>query len=343
MAFQHFQGSRPITAVDENRKSKLKSRLLFLAKIAVSVLLIAYLFRETNPADIGKRIAGADMAYLVAALAVICIITPLLGLRWYLVLKSIGSPLPFRAAVPISYIGMFFGQFLPAAVGSDAVRGWFAYRKGVGIRAAVTSLLVDRIFGLLALALIILASMPVLSDLTNSEVTYAAFAGSAGIVGATFAGLLVANIPANFVARPRILARLFEFARGVRPGLWSGTAVGTLSVSLSMHLIYISAAVLIARALGVSLSYLEALAVVAIVTLISNLPISFNGWGVREGAMVIGMGYLGVGQSDALTISILLGLLMAISVLPGLPVWVAMRTAQPVSVAEKADGNAETG
>lgn len=338
-----MQGRRPITAADENRKSKLKSRLIFVAKIAVSVLLIGYLFRETNPADIGKRIAGAELSYLLAALAVIAVITPLLGLRWFLVLKSVGAPLPLRAAVPISYIGMFFGQFLPAAVGSDAIRGWFAYRNGIGIRAAVTSLLVDRIFGLLALAFLILASMPVLSDLTNSEVTFAAFAGSAGIVGATIAGLLVASIPPSFFTRPRILVSLFEFARGVRPGLWSGTAIGTLSVSVSMHLIYISAAVLIARALGVSLSYLEALAVVAIVTLISNLPISFNGWGVREGAMVIGMGYLGVGQGDALTISILLGLLMAVSVLPGLPVWVVMRTAQPAPGADKATPNAEAG
>lgn len=307
------------------------------------MLLIWFVFRETKLAEIGERLSSAELSYLLAAVATIAVCTPLMGLRWFLILKSMSAPLPVSAAIQFSYIGGLVGQFLPAALGSDAIRGWLAYRMGISIRMVVSSLVVDRIFGVLALSLLILSSIQLLSDLTNSEVTFAAIAGSSAIVGATVAGLIFASIPSRIFGRLRILVRLFEFALDVRPGLWSRTAIATLLVSVSRQLIYISAASLIAKALGLSLPYFEVLAVVAIVTLITDLPISFNGWGVREGAMVIGLGYLGVGQADALAISILLGILTAISMLPGVPIWIVTLKSPPTPEAEKAAPDSEAG
>ena len=57
-------------------------------------------------------------------------------------------------------IGAFFNQTLPSSIGGDAVRLWLVNRTGAGWRAATYSILTDRAVGLIALALIIVASLP---------------------------------------------------------------------------------------------------------------------------------------------------------------------------------------
>ena len=57
-------------------------------------------------------------------------------------------------------IGTFFNQTLPSAIGGDAVRLWLVARAGAGWRAATYSIFVDRAVGLIALAVIIVASLP---------------------------------------------------------------------------------------------------------------------------------------------------------------------------------------
>ena len=57
-------------------------------------------------------------------------------------------------------IGTFFNQTLPSSIGGDAVRLWLVARGGAGWRAATYSIFVDRAIGLIALAVIIVASLP---------------------------------------------------------------------------------------------------------------------------------------------------------------------------------------
>jgi hypothetical protein len=57
-------------------------------------------------------------------------------------------------------IGSFFNQTLPSSIGGDAVRLWLVHRTGAGWRAATYSILTDRAIGLIALALIIVGSLP---------------------------------------------------------------------------------------------------------------------------------------------------------------------------------------
>ena len=64
------------------------------------------------------------------------------------------------------------------------------------------------------------------------------------------------------------------------------------------------------------------------VVLISIVPISIAGWGVREGAMVAAFGYAGLPQSDGLIISLLFGAIYLVLGAIGGLVWV-LTTAAP--------------
>ena len=103
-----------------------------------------------------------------------------------------------------------------------------------------------------------------------------------------------------------------------------------LSQPLSLYLLLLSAAaqvcsvltvLALARGFALELGWTEALAVVPAIILITFIPLSFAGWGVREGASVIMLGAVGIGAGQALAISVLFGLALLAAVLPGCVLW----------------------
>jgi hypothetical protein len=67
---------------------------------------------------------------------------------------------------------------------------------------------------------------------------------------------------------------------------------------------------------------------VPLVVLVSMLPVSVAGWGVREGAMVVALGAVGVDRATALTTSVLFGLALAATGIPGGLLWLYGRRHQ---------------
>jgi glycosyltransferase 2 family protein len=81
----------------------------------------------------------------------------------------------------------------------------------------------------------------------------------------------------------------------------------------------------IARGLGIDVGPLAMVAIMSLVTLVSALPISFGGWGVREVSVVALLGLLGVDRAAALAMSVEFGLLVTLMSLPGGLIWLTMR------------------
>src|SRR5262249_37142483 len=81
------------------------------------------------------------------------------ALRWREISDLCHAPLTDLLAFRYNVIGAFFNQTLPSSIGGDAVRLWLVQRSA-GWRAATYSILTDRAVGFIALALIIVASLP---------------------------------------------------------------------------------------------------------------------------------------------------------------------------------------
>ena len=62
-----------------------------------------------------------------------------------------------------------------------------------------------------------------------------------------------------------------------------------------------------------------------LVLLISTIPVSIAGWGVREAAMVTAFSTVGIEATDSLLVSIAFGLSLTVMSLPGGVVWLASR------------------
>ena len=92
-----------------------------------------------------------------------------------------------------------------------------------------------------------------------------------------------------------------------------------------LQIVQIASVYAVAVAVGVDVSFTAIMIALPAVLLISSLPISLAGWGVREQSMVLALGAMGVAATDALAVSVLLGLSWIVIGLPGALVWLGHR------------------
>src|SRR5882757_2346783 len=169
--------------------------LLSTIKILISVALLYFSLRKVNLYDLASRIRVESLGWIALAIAISFLQIFLGVLRWREISAECGAPLETRQAMRFNMIGTFFNQTLPSSIGGDAVRLWLVARGGAGWRAATYSIFVDRAIGLIALAIIIVASLPwsysLISDPHGrSALLFVDFAALAGGVGFLAVGRL---------------------------------------------------------------------------------------------------------------------------------------------------------
>src|SRR5216684_5058003 len=169
--------------------------LLSTIKILVSAALLYFALRKANFSDLVSRIHVESLGWITLGIAVTFLQIFLGVLRWREVSAECGAPLATAQAMRFNVIGAFFNQTLPSSIGGDAVRLWLVARAGAGWRAATYSIFVDRAIGLIALAIIIVASLPwsytLIGDPNGrSALLLVDFAALAGGIGFLVLGML---------------------------------------------------------------------------------------------------------------------------------------------------------
>src|SRR5512133_3740224 len=139
---------------------EMRRILLSTLKIVVSAALLYFSLRKVDLAELVARIDVSSLGWIGLAIAISFLQIFIGVLRWREISAECGAPLPTRQAMRFNVIGTFFNQTLPSSIGGDAVRLWLVARAGAGWRAATYSIFVDRAIGLIALAVLIVASLP---------------------------------------------------------------------------------------------------------------------------------------------------------------------------------------
>lgn len=304
------------TAVEPAR-SAAKSALILAAKLAVSAGLIALVLSKIDLGALKDRLLSPDAAALAATIVLAAVQVVVVAWRFGRVLAALGRPIGLGEAVTINMIGLFFNQSLPSTMGGDAMRIWRLVRRGAPLGAAVNGVLLDRITALIGIVILIALTLPLLFELVEDRRPVIAFTivlaiGIAGIV-----------LTLSIRRAPKVLER-WRVVRGIgallgdlrQIVLQPRHSAPVLGVAVIGHLMTTAIVYGLALAYGVGVGYVECLVLVSPVMLISVVPISIAGWGVREGAMVAAFALVGIAAAEALVVSVAFGL---VSVLLGLP------------------------
>jgi uncharacterized membrane protein YbhN (UPF0104 family) len=248
-----------------------------------------------------------------------------MAVRWSEIAAVCGARLSLPGATQISFIASFFNQVLPSSVGGDAARIWLLARSDGSWANATYSVLIDRIVGVLVLALIVIACLPWSLELIQNPLARAVLlligAGSVG-GAAVFLAMGVRHWP--ILDRFMPTRHLAAAARNAWRLCRSGQPVATVTVcSVAIHLLTVTSAWCCMKAVSAPVGFAPVLFLLPPVLLITTIPISIAGWGVRESSMVAAFSYAGLAQSDGLTLSILFGAVsFALGIIGGI-VWIA--------------------
>ena len=138
----------------------LRKRILFLAKIAVSILVLYLVFRGTDLTRIKGLLAGSRKAFWGAAMLLMVLSQVVSTVRWQILLKPLDFELPWIRVFRIYFTGMFFSLFLPTLVGGDGIKAYLVAREWKRIPAALYTLLADRTMGLTAMLVFVFFGVP---------------------------------------------------------------------------------------------------------------------------------------------------------------------------------------
>jgi hypothetical protein len=159
-----------------------------LAGLLISGWSIWLLLQAIDPAKVGRHLAGASWPLVVLCfLSIPC--SMLLKIVRQLYLFADGQPPGVRPLLSALYIGYLMNTVLPARVG-EFVRAYLIGREpGVGVPAALATIVVEKVLDLLTLGLILAGLValgllpPGLPDWLQVSLNASALALAAGVVG----------------------------------------------------------------------------------------------------------------------------------------------------------------
>ncbi len=271
-------------------------------KVGVSVGLLAWFLMRTDRSQLVHSFSSVPlwlwplllMLYLVSQ----CISTT----RWRMLAEVLGFRGRWIDYFNYYFSGMFFNLFMPTSIGGDVIKIFFISRGGDAKRKLLASYSVfaDRLFGLFSLLLLGAGAVLISPGLLPSPFPeMLCIAGALVIIVLLCAPLvqrLASRIPWPPVAKALEVLLIF----------WKHPRVlaSCLLFSIMIQTICIIICILAGSSMGIKVPTLLYFAAFPLVALMTMIPISIGGIGVREGGFVYFLGFYGVSDARAVTLSL---------------------------------------
>lgn len=214
------------------------------------------------------------------------------SVRWWLLTRVLSIPFTIREALKWSFVGFFFNNVVPGLIGGDLPKMYFVARSAPNKTHAVLTVIVDRLLGLLGLAIVASAAFVLDFDryATKPDLAWMKWL-LFGVLGGLLCGIVVFGngkirgmlFPRDRVAKlpgGKILATIDDAANLY--GGSGGTIVICLLLSIGNHVLSMIAWWLFVKALGGVLAIGATFVVVPIIQIIKSVPLAPAGWGVGE-------------------------------------------------------------
>jgi uncharacterized membrane protein YbhN (UPF0104 family) len=288
-----------------------RSRQGLWLRLFVSTAILALLVPRIDPHALAPGDPDLTMlAYVSACVVMIGIGLVLSAWRWQRVLETLDVPVRMGDLISHHLAGQFVGNFLPSTIGGDVLR---VYRLGmrIGWETSFSSVVLERLTGwvvLPVLSLTALAAQPSLLQLgLATRLAFALSIGTLVLLGLVIAAGASPRLAGRFSQRTGVVGFIGEVHVGL--GRLRHQPSGTLRILIAAVIYQLSTVVtvyLATQALGLDVPFGWALAFAPVVAIAQVLPFSLNGLGLREGALVIFLGPLGVSAAQCVAVGLLL-------------------------------------
>jgi len=302
----------------------MKKTIFTAIRITVSIALILvllYIMRDKY-GQILAVLKGTDPVLFGLAAFVYMGALIVASVRLRLIAKVQAISITFPEAASLTYIGYFFNNFLPTAIGGDIVKAFYLSKKTADRTSAYTSVFIDRAIGLITMIFMAFVALFFVGtgivDASVRNIIYAITALSAVSVVI----LSNANIARRFSGVLKFLGPLEKQLVKAYYAIHSYRhhtllMIKAFTISILSQLLFFATMGILALSIGARISTLNILLRMPVVGMMSLLP-SINGLGVREGSTVLVFSPL-IGKANAFAVSILVvATLLIMSIIGGL-------------------------
>jgi len=297
-----------------------------IIKLLITIAIFYFLFRNIDFIEFGKTLFNSHGGWIAVALLMQLASTYIAAYRWFKISQLLVFKERLSFYVQVYFKGTFFNQVLPSSIGGDAVRILELTGKGYDKKDSFYVVFVDRVVGLVGLLVLNLIATLLFFGAFDEKFSLLIIAiALSGIFGFF---LLFQLHRLTFLKNIKFLNLLVRLANRLN-ALYASRELllKHIGISVIVHLFSVLTMYGLSLALDLHLSFQVLLIAVPPVFLLTIVPISLAGWGIREGAMIGIFMLVGADQTKVLAMSILYGLLLIVSALPGSYFWIKSKKA----------------
>jgi uncharacterized protein (TIRG00374 family) len=309
-----------------------RSAAFGLARLAVSVLLLAFLFSKVSFRESLEPLSRLAAPPLALAAALVAVDRAISVLKWFVLVRPVLPDYPLGAATRVFFVGNFLGLLLPPGLGNDVLRAVGAWRDTGRGAISVSSVAMDRVLGVVSLVLFAMAMLVVSPVGPAGPELLLPAAVVAAVVTLATAVILDRRLPDKAVALLGKWRRLSPLA-SVLSRLAAALALyrshpralaASFALGLAVQWLRVLIAMSLGAALGLDVSAAAYHAFVPLVMALSLVPITAGGFGLREWGFVGLLSSVGVPEGEAVALSLLTFCASIFGTLPG--AWLFLRS-----------------
>ncbi len=311
----------------------MKNALAAILKAVVTALLFYLLFRKVDFPEFAATLKHARYDILIFSFCILWIGHYMCVFRWRMLMRPL-MPVPSLTKLfGIYCIGLFFNLTFPTVVGGDVVKMYYAGKPSRQFAQSFAATFLDRDTGMLAMMLIAVTA-------TIIHPVWLEGIPVSLIIWSAFLAFIVANV---IIFAPRIHRIFVDFLRRLRfsglagrvdaiSGVFQaiakhrGVLAMSLTVSLVNQLFVIAVVWITAFGLRIRVPFPYFLVFVPVITLISMIPISLNGMGLREYASVALFSGIGVDRESSIALGLVSSAITLLSAIPGGVIYIFFRS-----------------
>ena len=263
----------------------------FTVRAGITGLILWYLLRQVDAGGAIRAMLRTDPVALTVVALLVLLDRAVMIWRWLLLLRASGTPIAAGTAARIFLVSSFVGSFLPAGVGGDAARAYALGQRTARRGAAVASVAIDRILGVVAIALMGTIGVAVYTGRhADPQVQLVAVMGAAVVLVASAAGVWADRwirwLPRSWhdVTLVRIPLRIADSVASYRDE--PRTLLVVFGLSILVQLLRILQAYGLGVGLGLTVPFSYYLVFMPVGLLMLLLPISISGFGLPQGVIV---------------------------------------------------------
>jgi uncharacterized protein (TIRG00374 family) len=168
----------------EEAKFGINNQLRFILKLLISLGLIGAILYFIDFKRLAELAVNLNPLYLIGVVGVIYLDRMLMAYKWGILSRALNVRVPFFISFRLYFVAPLIGMFLPLNIGEDMFRVYSLSRYKVDTKAVLTSIIMERGLGLIAVVMACIVSLVLAFYLLQGSMSHFSGIGWALGVGA---------------------------------------------------------------------------------------------------------------------------------------------------------------